>query len=323
MCRGILWMLLAVTTLTTMFVIIKQMATELPIFVVALGRTFFALCMLLPWLIRNGQAGIRTRRYRLHFVRAFFGITAFVCVVTALEHLILADVMVLAFTSPFWSILIGAIVLHETIRGRRIAATVVGFCGVLMIVKPQGGIEPAMLLALLSAVLTSAAMISMKRLSATEPPTSIVFYFMFFGTLLMLPPAAATWETPTLIQTAWLLLAGVLGAVGQDFLARAYDAGEVGIVAPFDFMRLPVAALLGYLVFAELPDGWSIAGTVVIVCSAIYLMAPGTGGTARTERGVTDRPSSPPQREQEPPTVRTVTPCASRSASPCAGFTPP
>ena len=165
-------MLLAATTLTSMFVIVKYMASELPVFVVAIARTFFALCMLLPWLIRSGPTALRTTRHALHFIRAFLGISAFVVLVYALENLILADAMVLAFTSPFWSILIGAIVLKEMIRGRRIAATVVGFCGMLMIVKPHLSVEPAMLLALFSAVLTSAAMISMKRLSATEPPRS-------------------------------------------------------------------------------------------------------------------------------------------------------
>ena len=273
--RGILWMLVAVTTLTTMFVVIKYMAEELPVFVVAIFRTFFALMLLMPWLIRHGRAGVRTQRTGLHFIRAFCGIAAFVCVVFSLEHLILADAMVLAFTSPFWSILISVIVLGEIIRARRIAATVVGFCGVLMIVKPQGGIEPAMLIALLSALLTSFAMISMKRLSATEPPTRIVFYFMLFGTLVLLPPAIYTWETPNLVQIGWLFLAGLLGAVGQDCLARAYDAGEVSIIAPFDFMRLPVGALLGFLVFAELPDSWSIAGTLIIIVAAIYLMRRG------------------------------------------------
>ena len=268
-------MLLAVTTLTGMFVIIKQLVTELPVFVVALGRTFFALFMLLPWLYRVGASGIRTKRIRLHFIRSFFGISAFVGLVFALEHLILADAMVLAFTSPFWSILIGGIVLREAIHGRRIAATVVGFCGVIMIVKPHGGVEPAMLFALLSAILTSSAMITMKSLSSTEAPTRIVFYFMLFGTLIMIPPAALTWITPNLIQTGWLLLAGVLGAVGQDFLARAYDAGEVSIVAPFDFMRLPIAVLFGYLVFSELPDSWSIAGTLTIISAAIYLLRRG------------------------------------------------
>ena len=268
-------MLLAVTTLTGMFVIIKQLVTELPVFVVALGRTFFALFMLLPWLYRVGASGIRTKRVGLHFIRSFFGISAFVGLAFALEHLFLADAMVLAFTSPFWSILIGGIVLREVIYGRRIAATVVGFCGVIMIVKPQGGVEPAMLFALLSAILTSSAMISMKSLSSTEAPTRIVFYFMLFGTLIMIPPAVLTWITPSFIQTGWLLLAGVLGVVGQDFLARAYDAGEVSIVAPFDFIRLPIAALFGFLVFSELPDAWSIAGTLTIISAAVYLLRRG------------------------------------------------
>ncbi|SVC88214.1 uncharacterized protein METZ01_LOCUS341068 [marine metagenome] len=144
-----------------------------------------------------------------------------------------------------------------------------------MIVKPHGGVEPAMLFALLSAILTSSAMISMKSLSSTEAPTRIVFYFMLFGTLIMIPPAVLTWITPSLIQTGWLLFAGVLGVVGQEFLARAYDAGEVSIVAPFDFMRLPIAALFGFLVFSELPDAWSIAGTLTIISAAVYLLRRG------------------------------------------------
>ena len=270
--RGIVWMLLAVVTLTSMFAVIKQMTLELPVFVVALSRTFFSLCLLLPWLVRSGIAAIRTTRLTTHFLRAICGTAAFVLVVFALERLILADAMVLAFTSPFWSILISAIALGEVVRGRRIAATIAGFCGVLMIVKPQGGFEPAMLLALGSALMTSTAMITMKRLSSTEPPTRIVFYFMLFGSMALLPPAAATWRTPDPGQLAWLLLAGLLGAIGQAFLARAYDAGEVSVVAPFDFVRLPVAAVLGYLVFRELPDFWSIVGTTVIVASAIYLL---------------------------------------------------
>jgi drug/metabolite transporter (DMT)-like permease len=290
--RGIMWMMLAVTMLTTMFVIIKQMANELPVFVVAIARTFFSLCILMPWLFRTGLIGLRTTRLPAHFLRSFCGIAAFVCVVAALEHLILADAMVLAFTAPFWSIIISAIVLHEVVRGRRIVATAVGFVGVLMIVKPQGGIEPAMLLALGSALLTSLAMITMKRLSSTEPPTRIVFYFMLFGTLVLLPPAVLTWETPNLVQIGWLMLAGTLGALGQECLARAYDAGEVSIVAPFDFMRLPISALLGYIVFAELPDEWSIAGTAIIVAAAIYLLR--RGAQEKKEAAASAGASAPP-----------------------------
>lgn len=282
--RGILWMLLAVTVLTSMFAIVKQMALELPVFVVALARTFFSLCILMPWLWRRGSAAIRTSRMGAHCARAFWGTAAFVLIVFALQHLILADAMVLAFTSPFWSILISAVALRESLKGHRVAAAAAGFCGVLMIVKPQGELEPAMLLALGSAVMTSGAMITMKKLSATEPPTRIVFYFMLFGSLFLTPPAIATWETPDRTQLCWLALAGVLGAVGQAFLARAYDAGEVGVIAPFDFLRLPVAGVLGFLVFDELPDLWSVAGAAVIAASALHLL----------RRGARERRNAPP-----------------------------
>ncbi|MGH6915886.1 MAG: DMT family transporter, partial [Geminicoccales bacterium] len=198
--RGIIWMLMAVTALTAMFAVVKQMAMELPVFVVAIMRTASALMFLAPWMMRVGISGMVTRRPGGHFLRAFFGISSFVCVVYALSELLMADAVVLAFTSPLWSIIISAVMLGEVAGPRRIIATAVGFAGVLLIVKPQLGLQPAMLVALGSAVFTSLAMITMKRLSASEPPTRIVFYFFFFGTLLLLPGAILTWQTPTWTQ---------------------------------------------------------------------------------------------------------------------------
>ena len=269
--RGVLWMLLAVTCLTAMFAVIKQMATELPFFVVALMRTTVALAMFVPWLLRVGRAGIATRRIGTHFLRAFFGIASFAAVVYAVGRLMLSDTMVLSFTSPFWSILLSGLILGEAIRRDRTLATVAGFVGVVMIVKPHGQIDHAMLVALGSAVLTSGAIISLKSLSRTEPPSRTVFYFFLFGTLFLLPPALATWETPDLRQLGWLVAAGVLGGAGQNFLARAYDAGEVTIIAPLDFLRMPLAALFGFLVFAEIPDLWSAAGTAVIIAALLFI----------------------------------------------------
>lgn len=269
--RGILWMLLAVTCLTAMFAIVKQMATELPFFVVALMRTSVALAMFAPWLVRVGRAGIATRRLKTHFLRSFFGIASFACVVYAVGRLMLADAMVLSFTSPFWSILLSGLILGETIRRDRSFATIAGFIGVVMIVKPHGQLDHAMLIALGSAVLTSGAMISLKSLSSTEPPARTVFYFFLFGTLFLLPPALATWETPDWRQLGWLVATGVLGGAGQNFLARAYDAGEVTIVAPLDFLRMPLAALFGFIVFSEIPDLWSAAGTAVIIGALLFI----------------------------------------------------
>ncbi len=269
--RGILWMIAAVVALTLMFAIVKQMVKELPVFVVAIMRTAFALVLMVPWMLRVGVPGLETKRIGAHVLRAFFGVTSFVCVVYALSKLLMADAMVLAFTSPLWAIFVSAVILREVAGPRRIAATLVGFVGVLLVVKPHGGFEPAALIALGSALLTALAMIMVKSLSATEPPTRIVFYFFVFGTLMLLIPAIVTWQTPTLVQFAWLFGAGLLGAVGQDWLARAYDAAEVTVVAPFDFVRLPVAALLGFALFDEIPDALSIFGMTVIISASLYI----------------------------------------------------
>ncbi len=281
--RGVIWMLLAVVCLTAMFAILKHMANELPFWVVALMRTAVALVLFAPWLARVGMAGIATRRIGLHFMRALFGTASFACVVYALGKLLLSDTMVLSFTAPFWSIIISALLLGEVIRRHRITATIVGFVGVVMIVKPRGDVDPAMLVAVGSALFASVAMVSMKALSSSEPPMRIVFYFFIFGTLLLLPPAIVTWQTPNPVQLAWLVGAGLLGAVGQNFLARAYDAAEVGVVAPFDFIRLPLAALLGFLVFDEIPDSWSAAGTLVIIAASLHI----AHRVARIRAGIT------------------------------------
>ncbi len=264
-------MLAAVSALTLMFAIVKHLVQELPVFVVAIGRTAFALVLMVPWMMRVGLDGVKTQRPIGHAMRSFLGVAAFVCVVYALSKLLLADAMVLAFTSPLWSIVVSAVILGEIAGLRRIAATVAGFAGVLLIVKPHGGFEPASLIALGSALLTALAMITLKRLSATEPPTRIVFYFFLFGTLMLLVPAIATWQTPTLVQWGWLFAAGLFGAAGQDWLARAYDAAEVTIVAPFDFLRLPIAAVLGFALFDEIPDRWSVLGMGIIVAASLYI----------------------------------------------------
>jgi drug/metabolite transporter (DMT)-like permease len=278
--RGIMWMLAAVIALTLMFAIVKQMVMELPVFVVAIMRTAFALVLLVPWMIRVGPPGLKTDRVGAHAFRAFLGASSFVCVVYALSKLLLADAIVLAFTSPLWSILVSAVILGEIAGLRRIAATLVGFIGVLLVVRPHGGIEPATLVALGSALLTSLAMITMKRLTATEPPTRIVFYFFVFATVILLIPAIVTWQTPTPVQWAWLFGAGLLGALGQDWLARAYDAAEVTIVAPLDFLRLPISAVLGFALFHEIPDRLSILGMLIIIAASLYIARRETRATA-------------------------------------------
>ena len=262
-------MLAAVVLLTAMFAIIRGMAQELPPFVVALMRTSSALVFLGPVVMRQGRLG--TQRPFGHFMRAFFGISSFACLVWALRELILADATAISFTAPFWSFVLAIAFLGERIVFTRLAATIVGFIGVLMIAKPTGAMEPAMLLAVASALLTSFAITTMKGLTATEPAERIVFYFFLLGSLMLLPLALLDWQTPDLRQFAWLIGAGLAGVLGQFCMTRAYGLAPVSLITPLDFLRLPVAGLLGLLAFDEVPDLWSIAGAVVIIGAALVV----------------------------------------------------
>ena len=268
---GVLWMLLAVTALTTMFAIAKHLMTSLPVLEVGLFRFVMSLLFYIPWLISNGMRALKTDRPGGHFLRGFFGATSLIAGIFAVHHLRLADATVLTFTIPLWTILFAALFLGERVRLRRSIATAVGFAGVLIMVKPQAGIEPAALVALLAAILATGAITTMKSLTRTEPTERIVFYFLFYGTIFLGLPAIYNFQMPT--PTEWgLALFGLLGSSGQYFLTRAYGAGEMTIIAPFDFTRIIVAGLLGFFFFNEIPDAWGFVGATVIMGSCAYIV---------------------------------------------------
>jgi drug/metabolite transporter (DMT)-like permease len=215
---------------------------------------------------------VGTRRIFDHFLRSAFGIASFVCLVLSLESLILSDSIVLSFSYPLWSILIAALFLGERVRLRRTIATVVGFVGVVLVVQPQGGLAPGALFAMASALLTTLALFNVKRLTATEPPERIVFYFFFFGVLILLPPAVATWQTPTAEQLFWIAASGVCGVVGQTCLTRSYRAGEMTIVQPMDFLRIPMAGAFGLVLFGEVPNALAGLGTAIVMAASAYIV---------------------------------------------------
>jgi drug/metabolite transporter (DMT)-like permease len=235
-------------------------------------RMLMALAFCIPWLIKNGFGALRTERPFAHFWRAFMGSTSFLCAIYAVHHLRLADATTLTFTIPLWSIVFAALFLGERIRLRRSLATVAGFIGVLLVVKPQEGIEPATLVALLAAVLATGSIGLMKNLTRTEPSGRIVLYFLFFGTLILSLPALFVLEMPSPAEWGWLVLVGFFGSTGQMCLTRAYAAGEMTVVAPFDYTRIIIAGLFGYFLFDEVPDAWAFAGATVILASCVYIV---------------------------------------------------
>ena len=269
---GVLWMLVAVHLLTGMFVTAKHLMTTLPIIEVGFFRMFMSLLFYLPWLFQNGLGALKSERHPALFWRAFFGATSLYCGVYAVHYMLLADATVLTFTIPLWSIIIAALFLGERVRLRRTLATLAGFTGVLFIVKPQGGLEFAALVAILGAILASCALATMKDLTRTESAGRIVFFFLLYGSVILGIPAMFIMEMPNATEWGWLVVLGFCGSAGQFCLTRAYGAGEMTIVAPFDFSRIIIAGLAGYLFFDEIPDKWGFIGATIIIASCVYIV---------------------------------------------------
>lgn len=289
--RGVLWMISAGLCLTGMFSVGKYLSESLPVLEVSLFRMAAALMFYIPWLMRHGLTRARTGRLWGHFFRAFFGATSLLCMMYGVAHLPLSDATVLGFTIPLWNIILSATFLGERVRMRRTIATIVGFVGVVIVVQPQGGIQPAALVTILGAILASCALITMKDLTRTEPSDRIVFYFLVFGTLILTGPAIPVWQTPAFDQWGWIVLLGLFGSSGQLFLTRGYAAGEITIVAPMDFLRVVIAGLIGFLIFSEIP-GWSTyVGSVIVVAACVYIV--------RREAMLKKAPKAAP----EPPTA--------------------
>ncbi len=270
--RGVIWALLAAGFMSVMSVLIKYMSTQLSSFEVAWFRASFGLLVILPFVWRyGGIRAIRTKRLPMHLFRGLLGGLAMMSGFYAVAVLPLALATSLSFARPLFMVPLAILFLHEVVRARRWTATLVGFLGVVVAIRPTGTVDPAVFLALFSALMVAASMIVTKFIADTEKPTTMMFYAGAFGTVFTLIPAVLVWQTPTLAQFGFLLSIGIVGSIANNCMIRALTAGEATLVGPIEYVRIIFAALFGFIVFAEVPTVWTIAGAVIIVASTVYI----------------------------------------------------
>lgn len=269
--KGILWMLATAVLLTGTAAISKYLGRTLPVVEIVFFRMALGALVMLPWLLRHGPRGLATRRLATHFWRSILGVGAFVLYIYAVSNMLLANAVALAFSTPLWMIVMSHLMLGERAGLARGLATVIGFLGILVIARPDIEISLPAMAALASAFLLSIAMIYVKRLSSTESPTKLAFYVQFFGAVFTTPSTVLAWQAPTAVEWTWLIVLGVIGALGLITQARAYAIGNPTAVTPVDFTRLPIAVLLGMVFFGELPDPWAFAGMALIVGAILFI----------------------------------------------------
>jgi drug/metabolite transporter (DMT)-like permease len=271
--RGALLMVTSALLFALMGVAVKVAAQSLPNAMVVFFRNAVGLLALAPWLWRLGLRGLRTRHLREHVVRSLAGLASMYCFFYALAHLRLADAILLNYSIPLFMPFVENAWLGEPFPRRLWGVILLGFAGIVLILKPGLGLfQPVALIGLLSALFASVAQVGIRRLTRTEPVERIVFYFGAISTAISAAPLAAEWRTPPAAMWALLAALGVVATAGQLTLTRAYSHAPATRVGPFIYSAVVFAALLDWLFFGMLPDRLSLGGALLVVTAGVLAL---------------------------------------------------
>lgn len=270
--RGIILMLVTTVMFTAMHAAIRHVTKELPPLQAAFFRAAFGSLIFLPTIFNSGFGFLRTERIGLHLLRAFLNAASMFLFFTGLAVTALAKVTALSFTSPLFMAVLSVIFLGERMRIRRWTATLLGFIGMLVIVRP-GFIEldTGSFLIIASSAIWAVTMIVIKFLLRTDTSLTVTGYASIFVSLFALGPAIYVWQDPSLDAWLWMLFIGVVGGAAQFLLAEALREADAGAIMPFDFLKLVWASLFGFYLFAEIPDAFTWIGALIIFASGSYI----------------------------------------------------
>jgi len=269
-----IWMAASGLLFTILNATMKTLAHQLDPWLVGALRYAMGAAVMLPVVLRLGLRACWPTVPRMQFVRGVFHTAGMAVWFIALPLVSLAELTAMSFAGPIFICLGAALFLHERMTGARWAAVLVGFAGVMLVVKPwaaSGGTLIGPLLLLGSGVVFAGSFLTAKALTRYDRPEVVVLWQHLWVTILGLPVALFWWSPPSLTQ--WLLLAfcGVMGSAGHYCMMRAFRIADISAVQSVKFLELIWAAILGWLVFSTLPSAWTVAGGLVIFSSTLLL----------------------------------------------------
>ena len=286
---GALFILISEFLLASMSAAVKVLAETMPEAMLVFFRNLFGLAVLMPLVLRNGWASLRTSVPHLHFMRAAVGVAAMYCFFFTISHMALAEAILFKLTAPFFIPLIALVWLSESIPTTAKVAIVVGFIGVAFILQPDAdGIQLVAVIGLIGAFLAGLAKVTIRRMSRTEPAVRIVFWFGVFATLISAVPLTWSWQTPDPHALLWLMAMGLCGTAAQLLLTRAYALAPAGQIGPFTYVSVVFGALYGWYFWGEHLDMPTFIGMLLVVLAGILTTR---GGPSRQKRS-NDRPAT-------------------------------
>lgn len=272
--KGAIFLLLGEFLLAVMAAMIKHAAQDVPHEMLVFTRNLFGLLALLPIVAHQGIANLKTNRLGGHFQRALVGLTAMYGYFYVITHLPLAEAVLVKLSAPFFLPIIGFLWLKERITVRTVMAIILGFVGVVFVLRPGADtFQPVALIGVAAALLAALAKVTIRDMADTEPTYRVVFYFGVIATLVSAVPLLWGWQTPDSLRVwMWLALIGVAGTVGQMLMTYAYQIANPGQIGPYTYSAVIYAAVMGWLFWGEALLLTTVIGSVLIVVSGVLNM---------------------------------------------------
>jgi drug/metabolite transporter (DMT)-like permease len=265
--RGGLYMVASALLFALMSVAVKIASADLPNVVVVFFRSGFGLLTLLPFIV---GVDLRTVHVREHLIRSLAGIASMYFFFYTLAHMRLADAVLLNYSLPLFMPFVESAWLGEEFPRKLWTPVLVGFLGVIVILRPGSGLmDPVALVGVASALSAAVAQVGVRRLTRTEPVKRIVFYFAITATVLCAFPAAVSWRMPQGLEWLVAVAMGVTATAGQLAMTRAYAHAPAAQVGPFIYSAVVFAAALDWVFWRRLPDAYTVAGGVLVAGAGI------------------------------------------------------
>lgn len=269
--KGALILMLAAFGFSLMVAMIKVVGERLPVSQILFIRQLGMTLILAPILIKTFPESLKSAQPHLQFLRIFLALIAMIFGFTAVINMPMADATAIAFAKSFFVTIFAVLFLKETVGLYRWSAVVVGFLGVLVMLRPGAeGYSIYGLMALGAAASAGMVMVIIRLLSRTDPPSTILAYQAIGVGLIMAVPAYIQWIPPTTMEWALLVGIGVVSYFAQKANIYAFSYGEASLLASLDYVRLIYATLFGWILFSELPSAGTGVGAGIIVLASIY-----------------------------------------------------
>lgn len=282
--RAILFKLASVVLMVCMTAMIKFASAEVPPGQAVFFRSFFAIPVILIWVIWRGDlgSGLKTVQPMGHVWRGLVGTTAMGLGFAGLAYLPLAEAQAIQYTAPLLVVIFAAMFLGEQVRAFRLTAVALGMTGVLIVLSPRlntlsgdvvgSGAAFGAMLVLFSAVFAALAQVFVRKMVHTERTSAIVFWFSVTASVMALftLPFGWVWPSPTVL--VMLICAGLFGGVGQIFLTNSFRLAPVSVVAPFEYLSMLLTVAIGYWAFDEVPTLIMLAGVALVIAAGVLII---------------------------------------------------